>query len=644
MNARAKRSIGIIAAAAAGCIFAMRSAWAQTAVPALPGGATDLFSNEFVNSDGQNGGNNDPQAVTQGNLDNPFDSGRGNDVQVAIFAQNASTASSYSMPSGTFGVMDLLRIYAQGGDNGYTNGSFNGYINPPTEVTVYYGYTGGNENNFYTINSGNFTTKATILSVNGQTPTLNSDGSVSLLNAYTNTPTADNVGDQYEAYNVDLGVNIPAGANAVLFDFGVAANPFASSGGNDGGMWINAIQGANAGPFTSTWNVNGIGDFNSASSWGNSDIPVGVGSEAIFGNAITASHTVVTEEGITLTTMVFNNSNASYVIAGAGSITLQANGSGSALVNVLAGSHTFELLLILASNTTFNVASGSALTISGPLTIDAGETLTQTGSGTVNYDNMITVDSGGSITFDDAVKAGALTLSANAAVTLANTGATKVAQFNSISDNVTSTLNVTNNALVIQHGTLSTVFSQIQQGFAGGTWQGSGGITSSTAAGDSTYLTAVGVILNDTGANIGSSTGTPIYTSFDGAAVTDGEILVAYTYYGDANLSGSIDGSDYSLIDNGYNSHLTGWANGDFNYDGVVDGSDYTLIDNDYNMQGGSLVAASAGLIAGNTEQIAGGSGGAAVPEPTTLGLIGIGTVRLLGRRRTGAAPRGQSL
>ena len=59
-----------------------------------------------------------------------------------------------------------------------------------------------------------------------------------------------------------------------------------------------------------------------------------------------------------------------------------------------------------------------------------------------------------------------------------------------------------------------------------------------------------------------------------------------YTYYGDANLDGKVDASDYSLIDNGYLNHLTGWYNGDFNYDGVINGSDYTLIDNAFNMQG----------------------------------------------------------
>ncbi len=46
---------------------------------------------------------------------------------------------------------------------------------------------------------------------------------------------------------------------------------------------------------------------------------------------------------------------------------------------------------------------------------------------------------------------------------------------------------------------------------------------------------------------------------------------------------------DYTRIDIAYLNHLTGWSNGDFNLDGVVDGSDYTLIDNTFNTQGTSL-------------------------------------------------------
>jgi len=64
--------------------------------------------------------------------------------------------------------------------------------------------------------------------------------------------------------------------------------------------------------------------------------------------------------------------------------------------------------------------------------------------------------------------------------------------------------------------------------------------------------------------------------------------------FGDANLDGHVNGSDYSKIDFGSFNHLTGWSNGDFNYDGVINGSDYTLIDNAFNTQGESLAASTA--------------------------------------------------
>jgi hypothetical protein len=68
--------------------------------------------------------------------------------------------------------------------------------------------------------------------------------------------------------------------------------------------------------------------------------------------------------------------------------------------------------------------------------------------------------------------------------------------------------------------------------------------------------------------------------------------LVKYTYFGDTDLSGTVDGGDYTKTDTGFDVGLSGWNNGDFNYDNKVDGSDYTLIDNAFNGGGGSLAAA----------------------------------------------------
>ena len=77
---------------------------------------------------------------------------------------------------------------------------------------------------------------------------------------------------------------------------------------------------------------------------------------------------------------------------------------------------------------------------------------------------------------------------------------------------------------------------------------------------------------------------------WNGVTVDDTTVLVKYTYTGDLNLDGLIDGADYGIIDNYVQFPGTdGYANGDFNYDGVIDGADYGLIDNAIQFQGDAL-------------------------------------------------------
>jgi autotransporter-associated beta strand protein len=177
-----------------------------------------------------------------------------------------------------------------------------------------------------------------------------------------------------------------------------------------------------------------------------------------------------------------------------------------------------------------------------------------------------------------------------------------------------ATVDITRYTMTISNTSIGTINQEVAVAYKNGAWNGTnsstGIITSSTAASDTTHLTAVGV-----------ATG---LTSFEGITVPSTDVLVKYTYYGDTDLNGQVDGSDYSRIDNGYLEQLTGWQNGDFNYDGVIDGSDYTLIDNAYNTQGANL----ASQMAVTTAQIA------AVPEPSALGLLGFGAAGILARRK----------
>jgi hypothetical protein len=201
-------------------------------------------------------------------------------------------------------------------------------------------------------------------------------------------------------------------------------------------------------------------------------------------------------------------------------------------------------------------------------------------------------------------------------------------------------LDLTNNDMIVRNGSLGTITNQVKEGYANGSWQGSGGIVSNVAAADSTHLTALGVIQN----SVNQAGGSILKSSFDGQSVINTDILVKYTYYGDANLDGAVDGSDYSQIDNSFNhedvvggvpqSAISGWFNGDFNYDGVVDGSDYTLIDNSFNNQTAQITAA----FAATTAQIAPPS---TVPEPETIFFLLIGAVGVLSRRHLGVSSTG---
>jgi len=162
-------------------------------------------------------------------------------------------------------------------------------------------------------------------------------------------------------------------------------------------------------------------------------------------------------------------------------------------------------------------------------------------------------------------------------------------------------------------------------------WTGTG-ITSSTAAAQAANepnpLQAVGVILNDDAQinkrieAVDAVGGGALYGSFSGQPVTADDVLIKFTYFGDADLDGAVTPIDYSLTDTGFNDGLNGWVNGDFDYDGSVTPGDYSLMDTAFAFQGAPLVS--------------GGSAGlTAVPEPASLGLLAIaGAVRLLGRRQ----------
>jgi hypothetical protein len=151
---------------------------------------------------------------------------------------------------------------------------------------------------------------------------------------------------------------------------------------------------------------------------------------------------------------------------------------------------------------------------------------------------------------------------------------------NSLTIAASATLDIADQSLVLENSSLASVQSLVAAGFNHGNWLGAGGITSSAAAADAAGRTAVGFASNET---LGRTT----FAGFDG--LNGDEILVKYTYYGDANLSGHVTLDDFSLFLNGYQSGGNTWLTGDFDFSGDVTLDDFSLFLAGYRNQGAKL-------------------------------------------------------
>jgi hypothetical protein len=292
-----------------------------------------------------------------------------------------------------------------------------------------------------------------------------------------------------------------------------------------------------------------------------------------------------------------------------------------------------------ASNATFTAGSLR-------VTQDA---LAEFSNGVDNISTTMRVEAGGSIGFTNgSLSAGSIDV-AGGKISV-HSGLNLLLRGGGLSITNNGTIDLADNDMLLGGGSIAMVSNYIATARHNGAWD-QPGLTSTSAGSNILHNTTLGVLTGQQ--YLAANPGT---TTFDGATVSAGNILVKYTYYGDTDLNGRVNFDDYVRTDAGFNNHLTGWANGDYDLNGQVNFDDYVLIDLAFNTQSGTLGRALS-FLDGSDPDAAGltdpalrrvrqhferfGDGYAqhflaAVPEPAAVApLVGVATLlRRRARRR----------
>jgi fibronectin-binding autotransporter adhesin len=285
---------------------------------------------------------------------------------------------------------------------------------------------------------------------------------------------------------------------------------------------------------------------------------------------------------------------------GAGTLIIAGN-SGAAPSNSLNGSLVSSTVNVNAGNVQMRAPSDTTTNLPGVTTWN------------VNTGASLVVESGLFSTNTLNVAGGN--------VVITPTGSGKTIHVNAL--NITGgTVDLGKSKLIVDHSGSSPLGSwggsaytgligKVQSGFDSGTWGGQG-IRTSEASGLLTTI-AIAEAADVLGLDAAET------TTWRGQVVDGTSVLAAYTWGGDADLNGELNGDDYFFID----SHVLqsgsqfGYNNGDFDYNGEINGDDYFIIDSNIQYaQAGPPIGASSLT---------------AVPEPGVIGVMGLG---LLGLRR----------
>jgi hypothetical protein len=323
-----------------------------------------------------------------------------------------------------------------------------------------------------------------------------------------------------------------------------------------------------------SWNISGSA--NAISAGGNATLGSTPGSYTVTatdGSAIGSAALIAENFAVP------SESTLDLTLGPAGAVALSQNGA-----NLTASQNGVQMSFTgITAVAVTDSGSGDAFNFNSPIALpfsfaSSGSSIINVNTGTLT----LAANPGGSVGI------GTLAIAAGAsAVITPTTSHTTTVNLQSLTVASGGTFDLTNNKVLINYGAgpdpMTILAGQIANGYTGGL--GSAGSIISSSASTAPATTVGYADAADSG---------------DPAGLPAGTLEIRYTYYGDANLDGTVTSSDYSRIDNGYLGQLTGWDNGDFNDDGVVNGSDYTLSDNAFNTQGAQILA----RIAADTKEV----------------------------------------
>jgi hypothetical protein len=304
-------------------------------------------------------------------------------------------------------------------------------------------------------------------------------------------------------------------------------------------------------------------------------VPDGTGDFSHFGGG-TQSHSVSLDVSPTVGTMIFDSSG-SYTLSGTHTLTVASGGL--PLVTVQSGSHIISAPLHLSGSTTFDIAAGSSLTLSGTVSTASGTVITKQGAGAMVMPSPNTKGL--------EVNGGVLRVPVNGG----NSGAIRLETLNIVEgqEDVVdgAALDLNDNDLVVSYGTNLNPFREIHQwmieGYRDSADPTAIGIVSSTSQGSSGI--ALLKLFDNAIAGL---------TDFDGVTVEATAVIGKYTYFGDLNFDGQVTEDDLSYID--FNLNTTpapGIAafSGDANMDGSVNGDDYGFVETNIGLGVGNPLA-----------------------------------------------------